>query len=242
MFQGALGANIPDHKPYAEKYPLTAVPLKAAQFKPVVLGINWYSNFDSPVQKDGAYWIGLNPKNLGYVRGGHAIPIKPQYSSPGVSLTDKYVWHEFYDQGSEGACVGFSTSRVATWFNRYRFDGFWLYDEARKIDGFQPPDHEGTSVDAGFKVVSQHHRRVYGVYPESIYESPSAKWRFAAYRWASSVDEVRAALASPNHDKHNAVPLFNSWGLNYPQYVWMPYETLARLLSENGEAGVPTDA
>ena len=39
---------------------------------PAVLGVNWYTNFDSPVQRgsDG-YWIGEGL--LGSVRGGHAI-------------------------------------------------------------------------------------------------------------------------------------------------------------------------
>lgn len=45
---------------------------------PVVLGINWYSNFDHPIWTDiGAggsrWWIGLDSQNLGYIRGGHAI-------------------------------------------------------------------------------------------------------------------------------------------------------------------------
>jgi hypothetical protein len=40
---------------------------------PVTLGINWYSNFDEPVKKDGSYWIGLG--KLGEVRGGHAVCI-----------------------------------------------------------------------------------------------------------------------------------------------------------------------
>lgn len=38
---------------------------------PVVLGIDWMSNFDNPKLKGRDYWIGEG--DLGYVRGGHAI-------------------------------------------------------------------------------------------------------------------------------------------------------------------------
>jgi hypothetical protein len=40
---------------------------------PVTLGINWYRNFDAPIQKSGKYWIGLGDLNT--VRGGHAVCI-----------------------------------------------------------------------------------------------------------------------------------------------------------------------
>jgi hypothetical protein len=45
-------------------------------FGPVVIGINWYSNFDDPVLKNGArmvpeFWIGEG--DLGSIRGGHCI-------------------------------------------------------------------------------------------------------------------------------------------------------------------------
>jgi hypothetical protein len=46
---------------------------------PGVLGINWYQNFDVPVQHHDEWWIGLDPATgkphteLGKIRGGHAI-------------------------------------------------------------------------------------------------------------------------------------------------------------------------
>ncbi len=40
--------------------------------RPVVIGINWYSEFMYPVFDGGKWWIGNSP-NLGYVQGGHAI-------------------------------------------------------------------------------------------------------------------------------------------------------------------------
>lgn len=38
---------------------------------PVVIGVNWYSNFDRPVRVKGEDWIGRG--DLGRVRGGHAV-------------------------------------------------------------------------------------------------------------------------------------------------------------------------
>jgi hypothetical protein len=41
--------------------------------QPLVIGVNWYLNFDSPVYKDGEWWIGLDANNLGRTRGGHSL-------------------------------------------------------------------------------------------------------------------------------------------------------------------------
>lgn len=42
-------------------------------------------------------------------------------------------------------------------------------------------------------------------------------------------------------DQRQAVALTNSWGINYPQRVWMPYNSLDRLIRENGEALLSID-
>jgi hypothetical protein len=41
-------------------------------------------------------------------------------------------------------------------------------------------------------------------------------------------------------DRYQAVAIKNSWGRSYP-LIWMPYTTLGRLLSEDGEAALVTD-
>jgi hypothetical protein len=38
---------------------------------PVVLGVNWYGNFDHPAKKGSRWWIGEG--ELGDIRGGHCI-------------------------------------------------------------------------------------------------------------------------------------------------------------------------
>jgi hypothetical protein len=41
---------------------------------PVTIGVNWYSNFDSPIKtKGGGMWIGKD--DLGKIRGGHCVCI-----------------------------------------------------------------------------------------------------------------------------------------------------------------------
>jgi len=40
---------------------------------PVTIGVNWYENFDEPIQVKGDWWIGIGP--LGRIRGGHSLVI-----------------------------------------------------------------------------------------------------------------------------------------------------------------------
>jgi hypothetical protein len=225
----SFGRITPTDWKHVERYPLTAsvTPDKPT---PVVLGINWYTAFGSPMLVSGRYWI--RETGLGFVEGGHAICVKP-----GV-LTDPVAWWQFYDQGNEGACVGFSESRAMSLMNRTRYGGRWLYKMAQLGDEWPGEDYEGTSVRAGFEVLRTrgHRRLVNGVLgPEKPGDGISA------YRWARSVEEVHAAIKMPLADQLGAVPLLNSWGVFYPHIVWLPDSVLERLLNEDGEAGLVTD-
>ena len=114
---------------------------------PVVIGVNWYVEFDEPVKDaEGHYWIARDAK-LTKVRGGHCVCLKPKGHS------DPDAWWDFYNQGSEGACVGFGISRLASQLNRKLYDGFWLYHEAQKIDEWPGEDYDGTSVRAGLDIL-----------------------------------------------------------------------------------------
>jgi hypothetical protein len=225
-----LGRRPPTDDRHIQLYGLTlpTVPVKPT---PVVLGLNWYSVFDDP-EKDsqGRYWIGRQA-DWGVIRGGHAIVVKPS------SLTDTAGWYHFYDQGNEGACVGFSSSRMMSLLNRVRYDANWLYHEAQRVDEYSDtPPAEGTSVRAGLDVLrTEGHRRKLG--PISLPVAKSAG--IAENRWATNVVEVLACL----HDDANGdyVTLCNSWGTFYPHYVRLPLDGLRRLLAEDGEATVVTD-
>jgi hypothetical protein len=236
---GALGRRVPTDWEHYEKYPLSAIGAPSTP-TPVVFGINWYQDFDRPTQiKVGTIkiWaIGLDSHRLGSVRGGHAIA-----AEPGGRLVDKDSWHKFYDQGSEGACVGFASSRMMSILNRQRYDGIWLWNQAKMIDEWpdtNPGDSNGTSVRAGMAVLrNDGHARVRA----GKTSPPRLEDGINAYRWARSVEEVHATLSNPTADKIGMIPLLNSWGTYYPWRVWVPDATIQRLIDEDGEVALVTD-
>lgn len=255
-----LGRLIPDDFKHVEKYPLTAesVPSKPV---PVALGINWYHDFDNPVKKGNRYWIGLDSKNLGPIRGGHCVCLEPgdELNADGsikTRLQDSSTWYKFYNQGQEGACVGFGSSRMMSLLNRKRYFARWLWDRAKDADAWpdtNPGDDNGTSVDAAMKVLAAKGHVVYSTkydsfnqgrpgdaYPRTGLSGVTAEG-ITAYRWARTASEVHSALKSPVSDKTGAVRVLNSWGSGYPPVVWLPDETLQRLIDEDGEAPVVTD-
>lgn len=226
---GPLGRRPPTDWRHVERYPLTAdaFPLKVCAG---AIGVNWYREFDSP-QRDSAghYWIARDGR-LTRVRGGHCVAVK------GRGQSDPVGWWEFYDQGSEGACVGFGSSRMMSLQNRKRYDGFWLYREAQKVDEWPGEAYDGTSVRAAMDVLRERGHRVMRdgrSSPESAAEGISAN------RWARSIDDFLAAVGYPDKDY---VDILNSWGRSgYPHLVRMPATVLERLLFEDGELAIITD-
>lgn len=218
---------------HVERYSISpqTVPSKPT---PVIFGINWYTNFYYPQldESTGKFWIGRG--NLGRVEGGHAICARP------LSLKDSKAWWKFYDQGQEGACVGFAASRALTLLNRKRYAARWLYREAQLVDEWDDtPPLEGTSVRAAIDILrTKGHARMWAgkirlpaCQHEGVLEN----------RWARTVDEVIACLASPECYEIGGIPLLNSWGEGYEREVWMPLETVQRVLNESGEATIFTD-
>ena len=225
-----LGRRAPTDWRHVEKFALAAAPEAiVAPIVPLALGINWYTNFDEPQLDGRTYWIGRG--DLGRIRGGHCICVKPP------SISDSTGWWSFYDQGSEGACVGFGWSRVMTLLNRQRYDAPLLYTAAQLIDEYaDTPPAEGTSVRAGGEVLrTQGAARVYRGADQPVDPANG----ISAYRWAQSWDEVRQAAGVS--DSYDGVPLLNSWGTYYPHIVRITDEAGARVLAEDGEAAVPTD-
>jgi hypothetical protein len=200
-------------------------------------------------------------------------------------------YRDRYNQGQEGACVGFSQSWMMSVLNRKLYDARRLYLEAQLIDEWSDtPPGEGTSLRAAFDVLrGRGHWRVWDDETRPIELDEGIEEN----RWATSVDEVRAAIldgtpvnlgvnwyqnfsapvewpregrGSPRFeyyigttqhwgavlgghaitcvgasDKRQALALCNTWGTNYPFIVWLPYDSFARLLHEQGEAGIVTD-
>lgn len=258
-----LGRRVPETWDHVNKYPLTAVALPSDPV-PVVLGINWYTAFDDPVDDKGnpwspgkvakgRWWIGKDAKNLGSVRGGHSVCCEPgsALNADGTvrrNLQDAISWYSFYNQGFEGACVGFGSSRMMSLLNRKRFDARWLWDWAKATDEFTdtaPGDDNGTSVNAAMAILLNRGHVVWRSALDDFTvrdaQIPKAAEGINAFRWATAVDEVRAVLKSPANDRVGAVRILNSWGTDYPHRVWMPYETLQRVIDEEGEASLVTD-
>ena len=191
----------------------------------------------------------------------------------------------WYDQGKEGACVGYAFSWMMSVLNRRKYVAMKLYAEAQARDEWDDtPPESGTSLIAAATVLlTMGHWRFFRGFERIV----GFQEGIAEMRWATTVDEIRMALNlgtpvvigvnwyrnfdSPvwkgqavtggwwigegdlgrlrgGHaicvygasDAKQAVKLVNSWGADYPN-VWLPYETLDRLLRENGEACLVTD-
>lgn len=235
---GPLGRREPTDWVHVERYGLTpeTAPTKPV---PVTLGIAWYEAFDRPERdRRGRYWVARSG-DLGRVRGGHCVCLEPgDDPNTGYTQQDASNWWKFYDQGREGACVGFGSSRMMSLLNRRRYDARWLWNQAKLVDEWpdtNPGDDNGTSVRAAMDVLRDRGHVAWGQ------QNPSAADGISANRWARTVDEVLGALRSPADEKLGGVRLLNSWGSGYPHRVWLPLEVLQRLLDENGEATLVVD-
>lgn len=131
-------------------------------------------------------------------------------------------WHWEWNQGTEGACVGFGVSMMMSIKNEaqaraskmppyvHEYNARWLWNEAKRIDEWpdtNPGDNEGTSVRAGCDVlrVLGHVRVIRKVdKPADIAEGIKAN------RWATTVDEIRTCLAD-----NTPVALGINWYSNF---------------------------
>lgn len=236
-----LGRHVPPDWDHVEKYPLSALGPETPTVVPVVLGVNWYDTFDSPVEMassaEGRSWHLPDVEkgeSLGSIRGGHCFCLEPM----GAVKLNREAWRVFYDQGVEGACEGFGHSRAQSIIRGETYDAFDLYDRAR---AFEHNEGEGSTNRSTCAVLkSEGLRKQAGVH--CVRGQGDGKLDpalgIAAYRWATKADEILAALGRPNAQ---AVPFQNNWGDSYPDVVWMPVATLQRLLDEEGEADVVTD-
>lgn len=147
--------------------------------------------------------IGKYPLSALIADAGSELVVPPAGTEKSLGLP---WWWRQHDQGNEGACVGFGDSAMMSITNHYqrlittgkamtyRYDCGWLYVQAQLVDEWNDtPPEEGTSVNAACKILkARGHRRVQnGVSgPENLAHGISA------YRWATEIDEVRAAIAA----------------------------------------------
>jgi hypothetical protein len=129
------------------------------------------------------------------------LVVPPKPAEVGLGLPP--YW-KTWDQGNEGACVGFGGSvmmgvtnsrqywRLHKVTQQFRYDPWWLYNEAQLVDEWaETPPEEGTSVNAACKILkAKGHCRVY----RSVINPVNVDEGISAYRWATTVDEMRAAI------------------------------------------------
>jgi hypothetical protein len=175
------------------------------------------------------------------------------------------------DQGQEGACVGFAwAGELAATPTQYPVDDAYalaLYHAARREDvamGNEWP--EGASVLGGVKAlrtakrVTKYHWAfgVHDVIDTIVKKGPvvlGINWYDGMYEVQDGLVEVSGSLAGghailangylPAHPVYGEVlVLTNSWGYNWgiAGSAFIQVEDVARLLAEDGEACVPTDA
>lgn len=126
------------------------------------------------------------------------LPTAPAAVERVLTLPPYRAW---YDQGQTSACVGYSASWLMSILNcrpsdGHKYDAKWLWEQAKAVDEWpdtNPGDNNGSSVRAAMDVLRQqgHVRVRYGV------DKPCDPAEgIAANRWATSVDQIRAAIAS----------------------------------------------
>jgi hypothetical protein len=243
-----LGRFIPDDWEHVDKYPSAALPDEARPKKvPVVIGVNWYSEFDNPEvdESTGEHFVARGgADSLTQIRGGHCVCLEPG------GEPDNDDWWDFYNQGSEGACVGFGWSRCMTILNNELYGARWLWDRSKETDEWpetNPGDNDGTSVRAAGNVLAKAgHVDWKDDYADDDHNErrdyqPAADNGITRFRWARSVDDVHGVLGNDRADELGAVPFLNSWGADYPHRTWMPDDVLDRMMKEDGEVAIPTD-
>ncbi|MET0604393.1 MAG: hypothetical protein ABW167_20575 [Baekduia sp.] len=129
------------------------------------------------------------------------------------------TWHWSHDQGAEGSCVGHATAMEraitnsaqnraarAVGIKQRRYDPIAIWNEAKVVDGdssTNPGDDNGTYVRAAYDIMRDHGPRrvrnmvLNGSVPVPIGAQPPVLRDGAdVNRWARTVDEMRAAIAS----------------------------------------------
>ncbi len=231
---GPLGRKFPKTFDHVETHALSDTQAATVTVQPVAPGVNWYTSFDSPQKgSDGRYV--LKTTRLGSIRGGHCFCLVP----PKLLVRDTDAFWRFFDQKSEGACEGFGHARRKAILSGKTQDAFHLYDDACRIEGTYP-SQDGTSNDATCQALKKWglHTQVGLEAHRAPASSEPVDEHASSYRWALNVEQIWAVLGITDG---GPAPFVNSWGAYYPHVVYMPPETMARLLREGGECDVLTD-
>jgi hypothetical protein len=245
-----LGRVRPRNWEHVDKFPLLAANIEAmADPQPVAAGINWYRAFYAGQLIERRtrgghkeYWV-RDDVDLGPLEGGHAITLEP-FHGPNRD-TSTQSWYQWYNQIEEGICVGEMCARVMSLLNNRKYQPRPIYDIAQSIDEWEGEQYDGTSVNAGLRVL-----RDYGsvkakrgeqhfVHRGEVTHPFSQDDGIIENRWA--LDDTDVCRTLGNADTEFVVWL-NSWGAkSYPWRVKVPRNVLIRLMREDAEMGIVTD-
>lgn len=178
-----------------------------------------------------------------------------------------FTWsvNQWFDQKSEGACVGFAWAHemVARPKVARNITESWaqeLYRTARTLDEWPGEDYEGTSVLAGAKACKnlgmiKEYRWAFGL--EDLRLAIGSKgpavlginWYEGMFnpdadgylRPTGKLAGGHAILAYANSERYKRISVWNSWGQDFGRNgaAYISHEDLARLLGERGEACIP---
>jgi hypothetical protein len=103
------------------------------------------------------------------------------------------AWHWTHDQGHEGSCEGHGNSMMMSILNGKRYNPWWLWNEGKLADEWpdtNPGDDNGTSGRACCSVLKDQGHCLWQT------DYPLRAEGISAYRWATTVDQMRTGIAN----------------------------------------------
>lgn len=141
-------------------------------------------------------------------------------------------WHTKHDQGAEGACVGHGTGMMMAIRNTHqclkqgarnpyiRYNSFEIWERAKEVDGFDESnrgDDSGTTVRAACEILRLQGAPVWENEDDvKSFIPPEIESGIEAYRWATTVDELRQCI-----NENQPITMGTNWYTNFdtPEYT-----------------------
>ncbi len=178
--------------------------------------------------KGACGWI--RPHDQNHVKKYPYSAVAPRTASRVEKILTLPYKLDKYNQGSEGACVGYAATWMMSILNHRYYDANWLWNMAKKVDIWpdtNPGDNEGTTVRAAMDILrGLGHMRIVN----KKQKGPSKADGILENRWAKNVDEVRTAI-----QKKNPVTIGVDWYTNFDAPVqkgkewWIGEGSLGRI-------------
>ena len=299
MPEFGLGRRIPPDMEHVRKYALRSIQKDTTKQVKVVLPLPSWSRNHNQGSEGACVGFGSSMMmailNLMQAKASIGVGIMPDVPPPGAKPElPHWLSHVAEAVGSGNVlddCI--------------RYDPWWLWDRAKESDPWtdtNPGDQNGTTVRSAVEVLMKQGHCLWepaDTTYNTIHEDQDVDLGIQAVRWATTVDEMRTAIASRTpiaigvdwysnfgqptprkgaggkkewwigrgtrwgrkigghclcvmaaDDDRDAFGLKNSWGPDYPDHsapadlevdVWIPYNTMQKLLDAYGEACLVVD-